>query len=142
MKAIFVGLIVFMSTQAGGAVSQSARTPSHLAFIREWRTQEPTRGITKAQISRQGQHWTAQLWGACEPADCNWGEQPLHLLGDSIKASEFDRGLSVWDPRHATIYATFQLEAGELGVETYTVFKDGSNRSNYHVVNRLVRVAR
>ena len=40
-------------------------------------------------------------------------------------------GFASWDHKFADTHLTLRLEKGELVVESYTVFKDKSGRSNY-----------
>ncbi len=81
------------------------------------------------------------MGGVPPPQDCDWGERPMALLGDSIRATEFDAGLAVWDTGFSTNYVVFRLDQGQLVAESYFVYKDRSGRSHHHHVSRFLRRA-
>jgi len=61
----------------------------------------------------------------------------LHLLGDSVEATEMKYGIASWDHKFKDMHLTIRLEKGELVVEDFNVFKDDSGRSNYKSVYKL-----
>jgi hypothetical protein len=63
------------------------------------------------------------------------------LLGDKGGATELPYGFAMWDHGFKTEYFTARLENGELVLESYSIFKDGSGRSNYHGNRKYKRAA-
>jgi hypothetical protein len=53
----------------------------------------------------------------------------------------FQRGFATWDTSFATKHVVVRRERRILVAETYTLFKDGSGRSNYFSVERFVRTS-
>ncbi len=91
-----------------------------------------TRGMTKLGVSIDGDGVEANGWGSCSPTDCDWGSTDVNLLGGSISDNTYEFATAKWDHGFSTTFLTSRLEDGELKVEKYTVFQDGSDRSNYH----------
>jgi len=102
--------------------------------------EDDARGTTKLAISRNGNKWEIEGWGACHPSDCNWGKTSLHLLGTSISDTSSIRGLAVWDFGFSMHYVILRVEDKQLFVENFTVFKDNSGRSNYFGVEQFERL--
>lgn len=90
-----------------------------------------TRGITRLSVETNGDEWEVEAWGSCQPKECEWGKTQLHQLGDSVDDKEMKYGFAHWDSGHADTHVTFRIEKGRLMVETYTIFKDKSERSSY-----------
>jgi hypothetical protein len=63
------------------------------------------------------------------------------LLGDNVGATELPYGFAMWDHGFKTEYFTARLENDELVLESYSIFKDGSGRSNYHGGRKYKRAA-
>ena len=63
------------------------------------------------------------------------------LLGDNVSATELPYGFAMWDHGFKVEYFTARLENDELVLEGYSIFKDGSGRSNYHGGGRFKRAA-
>jgi hypothetical protein len=97
-------------------------------FVGLWANENPqTEGITRVEITSRLGDLHVQMWGSCEPTDCNWGTQ-------STDVSDSDDGtLSItWRPG-------FKVEAqeltvlsdGRLQVVSHTHFTDDSGRPDY-----------
>jgi hypothetical protein len=63
------------------------------------------------------------------------------LLGDNVGATELPYGFAMCDHGFKTEYFTARLENDELVLESYSIFKDGSGRSNYHGGRKYKRAA-
>ena len=97
--------------------------------------------MPKVVIARAGDGWTIRAWGDCEPTDCDWGTTNLHLLADSVASQSFSHGFAKWDPGFKDSYMVVHLEGDVLVAEHYSVYTDGSGRSNTRRVSRLQRAA-
>jgi hypothetical protein len=103
------------------------------ALIGGWVSEDPhSRGITKLVISPNGEGLDAEAWGACTPADCEWGTVPMHTIGTTISDTEPEQSVAHWDHGFSTVFMTTHLSDSELILQRYTVFHDGSDRSNYY----------
>jgi len=101
-------------------------------FAGKWvNVDEETRSITRLEIEERGAAWAIQAWGRCHPTDCDWGETPLHLLGDSVDDKVMKYGFAHWNKNFCETYMVLDLKNDELLVETHVVFRDASGRSNY-----------
>ncbi len=109
-------------------------------FIGTWLNEDQeTRSITKLEVAQDENKWSIQVWGACEPDDCDWGKTKLFLLGDTVDAKDFPFAFATWDHGFATTHIVLRIEAATLVAETYDIFRDDSGRSNYRRVDRLKR---
>jgi hypothetical protein len=109
-------------------------------FVGHWTHENPeTRGLTKIVIRKDDNDWLIRAWGACEPEDCDWGETKLSLLGDSADAQDLPYAFATWDHGFANTHIVLRIKAATLVAETYDIFKDNSERSNYRSVDRLKR---
>ncbi len=63
------------------------------------------------------------------------------LLGDNVGATDLPYGFAMWDHGFKLEYFTARLENDELVLESYSIFKDGSGRSNYRQVGKMKRAA-
>ena len=65
------------------------------------------------------------------------GKTNLTFLGDSVESKVLPYGFATRDAGFAVKYQTLRMEKGELVVETFTIFKDKSGRSNYRSEERF-----
>ncbi len=110
-------------------------------FVGDWKnTKVDPQGVTGVSIAadNKGQS-TIAAWGACLPDDCKWGTTSLHLCGDNVADRNISCGFAAWDQGFVDTYVTLRMEKDELVIELYSVFKDGSGRSNYRQVERFCR---
>ena len=91
-----------------------------------------TRGVTKLRVAEDGSDVEVQGWGSCSPTDCDWGTTEMNLLGSNISDNTYEFATAKWEHGFATTFMTTRTQDGELKVEKYTVFHDGSDRSHYH----------
>jgi hypothetical protein len=102
-------------------------------IIGGWVNEDPdTRGLTKLTVADAGANLEATAWGACTPTDCEWGAVPMHTIGTSIADTTPEQSVASWDHGFSTVFVTTHVAGSELIVERYTVFHDGSDRSNYY----------
>lgn len=50
-----------------------------------------TRGITRLVVSERNDQVLVHAWGSCTPQDCDWGEQPALVDGNSASIT-WDQG--------------------------------------------------
>lgn len=91
------------------------------------------------EIEKKGDLWDVRVWAKCVPEDCDWGQVPLHVMGDAIGNDEPQYGLAHWDQGFASQHMVVRLEGEEMAIEFFTVFQDGSGRSNCRSVYRVCR---
>lgn len=92
------------------------RQPAVASFEGAWRTTHATSGITAARIFQEAGVWQVQLWGACQPADCDMGQARFFQVPDA-DATRLDRGFAEWADESR--FTTFKIENGDLVVELY-----------------------
>jgi hypothetical protein len=111
-----------------GAVPLLADEP----FAGKWaNADDKTRGLTRIEIAKTAKGWAIQAWGAADGGERDHGKVTLHLLGDSVDATEMKYGFASWDHKFVDRHLTLRIEKDRLIVEDFNIFKDGSNRSNY-----------
>lgn len=103
-------------------------------YVGTWTNIDPeTRGLTKIQITRQGGEHQVQVWGSCDPTDCDWGKSDLTMLGTSVSdETPNDYALATWDHGFKDATVAMDLTTKGIVVDVYNVFKDGTDRENYH----------
>ena len=72
--------------------------------------------------------------------EIDWGKAPLHLLGPTVDSQSLNYGFFVWKPEFANGYMSLHIEHHMLVVENFTIFTDGSKRSNYRTIERFRRL--
>ena len=111
-------------------------------FVGEWQNVDPrTGGMTSIAIAPSSPNLDVQVWGKCQPSDCNWGKTRLFLVGNSIEDRSFRNAFAIWQTGFGVKYVSFSLspDGNLLGVQTTTIFNDGSGRSNFRVTERFQR---
>lgn len=107
-------------------------------MLGEWKNPDKdTRGITRLKIELDGETLKVSGWGKCDPTDCAWGSVTLAALGENVDDKQASYGFATWDHKHATTHLTLKFENQSVLAQTYTIFKDGSNRANYRTQYRL-----
>lgn len=107
-------------------------------FLGEWvNVDAATRSMTRVSIFQSHSGWKVRAFGACSPTDCEWGEVPFYWVSDSVDSTSYDRGYAIWDFAFAIVYVSFKIEGSQLGLEEFTIFHDGSGRSNYRTVESM-----
>ncbi len=103
----------------------SAQLPGVIGI---WNNENPnTTGITKVELTLNGGFIVAQMWGACTPTACDWGEisVPLSSIADSMLALKWNQGFAIVT-QECTI-----LPNGELQVLSHIHFIDNSLRQDF-----------
>ncbi len=90
--------------------------PDVPSFEGTWRTTHATGGITAARIFQEAGVWQVQLWGACQPTDCDMGYAQFFQVSDA-DSTRLDRGFAAWADESR--FTTFKIEDGDLVVELY-----------------------
>lgn len=84
--------------------------------------------ITKCKILYKDNSYIVQMWGACMPEDCEWGE---NVATDVEKGA--DRFELLWDREFAESNITYELIDGKLKMTHKRSFKDNSGRPGYEL---------
>jgi len=113
---------IFVSTEIS---AQSTVIPPQIetAFLGMWRATDSTSGIEAVRIVKiDPLHWTAQVWGRCQPKGCDWGSQPFRVLQQAGRGPGF-RAVAVWPLRDGSgnRFLTFRFDGSDLMVDHYAV---------------------
>lgn len=99
-----------------------------------WINENPeTRSITKIKIGYKNNKHVVQMWGACSPQDCNWGENVSDI--EDKDATEFTL---LWDQDYAESKVTYELVDSKLKITNVRHYKDNSNREDITMVEYFV----
>jgi thiol-disulfide isomerase/thioredoxin/outer membrane lipoprotein-sorting protein len=118
-------LAIILSVLASTAFGQSAAAMRSAADLLSgsWVNADPkTAGITSIVARRDGDRTVVHVWGACSPADCDWGE----------RAADNWNGIAVviWDQGYAvTRMQLIPQPDGRLLLVRRTEYRDGSGRT-------------
>ena len=119
-----------------------ASVASAYSFDGEWvNVNNQTHGVTRLVINEEVANSKIEAWGRCHPNDCYWGKVDLKLVGRSVTDHSFEYALAVWEHSHATQYMILTRKEQTMTVETITIFKDGSSRSNYRTREEMRRAS-
>jgi len=125
--------VATVSAGPGHAIAKDA-TPA--SFIGNWTNEDPnTHGITRVQISTKGASLAVQIWSACPPMDCGWGEETTKVsdADDGMLSLQWNSGFETRNQR-VTI-----LDDGRLRVEEHTHFTNKFGRSDYDSVDYFAK---
>ena len=130
MKAAACILLLILGRPS--VTTHETQQPTPRTFLGTWVNTDPqTGGLTRLAVGETERGWTINAWGSCRPVECEWGTVPLHRVGSSVSDQTFDRTFATWTPPHATTHVILLMNGEQLSVETITIFKDMSGRSNY-----------
>jgi hypothetical protein len=129
----------FYLTAAGAALAFSLIGPPAMAamndFVGVWNNKlQSTRGIPYVTFRRNGDQLMIHAYGACHPRACDWGEVAVQPFVPSVDtpvegANAF---IAEFDKRAEKTMLIGQLtDAGVLNIRAFTLWQDGSNRSDY-----------
>jgi hypothetical protein len=93
--------------------------------------------ILNGQLYPPGPPWHIHLWGACSPADCNWGE----VGAENVTVGDRTYIHAVYDHGFATRYVYVDMSlyrAGQLWIWMWTNFTD-PGRPDYESQNWFIR---
>ena len=112
--------------------------PTHL--IGTWHNVDhATRDLVRIAISASGSSITVNPYGACVPNPCNWGAAPGTVYAPNVGSSKAEAFSAYFTFGFAKVEVVGHLHGHELLVETFTVFTDGSGRSNLYTSDTMVK---
>lgn len=90
--------------------------------------------ITKCKISHTDNNFVVQMWGACSPQDCDWGEQVLNKVKKGTNKFELS-----WDQEFTESAITYEIIDGKLKLTHKRHFKDNSGRPDYSLIEYFIK---
>ncbi|WP_209406338.1 hypothetical protein [Pseudozobellia sp. WGM2] len=84
--------------------------------------------VTKCEISFKTDHFIVQMWGSCDPQDCDWGENVTNDMNRG--ATKFDL---LWDSGFAERNVTYEIIDGKLKLMIKVHYKDNSGRTDFAI---------
>ncbi len=94
-----------------------------------------TGGVTKLKIDVAGTSVKLQVFGKCQPTDCDWGKVEATAYAPNVGSNLVTTARSltaIYNPGFATkIVVVTPLRGLRLQADIYTRFTDGSGRTNY-----------
>ena len=115
-------------------------------FVGQWvNVDRDTSGITRVEVTRRGPGVDVQVFGQCQPRDCDWGTVRGNLYSpsaDSVPFRDANALSATFNAGFAQKFIVLYEAAGDrLSFEVYTNFTDRSRRSDY-VMQGVLRPAR
>jgi hypothetical protein len=95
---------------------------------------EETRGTTQCKIRYENNRFMVQMWGACYPDDCDWGENTSKEVDEGVKKFEL-----LWEQKHAERSITYELVDGKLRLNKRTHYRDNSGREDYTLIEYFIK---
>jgi hypothetical protein len=112
------------------------KAPTADQFFGRWANEDPkTGGWTRIEIRADDADLYVQLWGSCQPTDCNAGEWPVPICDSD------DRALRLQiDHGHAIRKMDLTLLSDHrMSVRTQTRFVDNSGRPDQDTTDTFVK---
>jgi hypothetical protein len=98
----------------------------------------------KLKVAQDANGSSIEAWaaGGAGTTEIPWGQTHFDRLGDNVAATNLPYGFATWDHGFKSTHLTARLDGDHLVVETFSIFKDGSGRSNYRTVETLSKKIR
>lgn len=139
-------LIFFWSTNVESPKIKKDRTcqTTNTALEKKWNKDfnglwvneegDQTKMITKCKISYKNNSFVVQMWGACHPQDCDWGEN----VANEVKkgANKFEL---LWDQEFAESAITYEIIDGKLKLTNKRRYKDNSGRPDFTLLEYFIK---
>jgi hypothetical protein len=92
-----------------------------------------TRGVEALAIGARKGKLSVRAWGSCSPTWCVWGSaKPARAYSESVSSGTAVALTAEWDFGFSEVLMTGTFCGGCLHIQTFTHFKDGSKRYDYH----------
>jgi hypothetical protein len=122
-----------MEETRGGAVAVAVAPVAPTAFVGTWSNfDKATRGLVKMVIGVVGSGISVHAFGACTPTPCDWGAVAGMVYADNVGSSTAVGITAQYKFGFKETIVVGHLDIGELIVETFDHFTDGSGRSDYY----------
>lgn len=95
---------------------------------------EQTRMITRCKISYKNNSLVVQMWGACTPQDCPWGENVANEVKNGTNKFEL-----LWDQEFAESAITYEIIDGKLKLTHNRRYKDNSGRPDFTLIEYFIK---
>ncbi len=106
--------------------------PTPMPLLGTWKNVDPhTGGIVKVALGWASGALTVHAFGACVPTPCDWGRVRGLTYGPSVSANRAIAFSALYRFGFAETILTGHMQAGQLVVQSFTHFTDGSNRYDY-----------
>ncbi len=93
-----------------------------------------TDSITKCKIRYENNHYVVQMWGACVPSDCDWGERASSQVKKGVKKFKL-----LWDQKFVESDLTYEILDGNLKLTNSRHFKDNSGRPDFTITEYFIK---
>ncbi len=113
-------------------------------FFGRWSNTNPnTRDITRVEIGAYRDGPALRVYGACTPAECEWGKVEANIYTGTVGGNPYQDGKVMtgsFDAGFARkLLILRRVGPDRLRYEILNHFKDGSGRSDYYVAGELAR---
>ena len=125
------------STRTDSAMKAEERQQGRVALdpsslLGTWvTTNSASRGIVRVNLAVKEGAFTVQIFGACEPTPCDWGEVEGPLFADGFDSPLGTNFGAFYDFGFMNVRLQGYVKQGVLVIVSFNRFKDGSGRSNY-----------
>ena len=148
MKKFFIiGILVLLCGITFGQKNIDLRNELVSRLVGEWENIDPNTGrTTKVIVTIENNELAISAFGKCHPTDCEWGKVKAHEIAASIDNEDnilpFDYFLAIWEMGYSKKIMKITIETGPkpyLLIETITLFKDDSGRTDCHGYSTMVK---
>jgi hypothetical protein len=126
------------SHMAGTGATPAVVSPA--ALIGTWTNTNPaTKDLVKIVISAAGSGISVETFGACVPTPCPWGSVPGTAYAANVSSSPAVAFSAQYKFSFSQVIVVGHLQGQYLEVETFTLFTDGSGRSNLYTTDQMAK---
>ena len=114
--------------------------PAAMPLLGTWNNIDPsTGGLVKIVLGFAAGAITVHAFGACHPTPCDWGVVKGMTYGATVSSNQAIAFSAFYKFGFKETILTGHLLRGQLFVETFSHFTDGSNRFDYYADEILRR---
>jgi hypothetical protein len=122
-----------MAGEAEAELAEAEAVVGPAALVGTWTACDAaTRSLVRVVIGGSGSAITVQVFGACTPTPCDWGQVKGLAYAANVSASIAVAFSAIYKFSFKEAIVTGVLDNGTLIVETFNHFTDGSGRSDYY----------
>ena len=102
------------------------------ALTGEWTNVNHTTGqISRIKVISKDDKIYMHCYGKLEQGEQDWGETSCELFSDNVNSPTIEGFMASYDLGFIQVKIAGNIKYGTMVIQSYNIFKDGSNRNNY-----------
>ncbi len=134
-ESLVKDLLCYQSNNIGNLKNMIWKEQINNVFSGSWKNEDvETKSITKCNIRYDNNQFYIQVWGACLPSDCDWGELASDEAEEGTHKIEF-----ILDQGFVDRTLIFEIIDGKLKLTHQSHYKDNSGKSDVTLIEYLIK---